>query len=457
MFVAIPIEIAIRELEGQLWLALHLVQKGIPCLIGGKAGIYRLIKEPGVPFVVVDKGLACFQREQYEEIINDGGRIVELYAEGLSYISVGIENMAPLQPIEHCFDMMFAWGQEQEQLIRHRLSAGAADKVLTTGYPSFDLLSHEFRNYYKKQWISDKFGDDYILYNSCLGTLFSPFTFDEWQLLMPGSPSYSNEKRTDWLEAQRLEQKYFESLKSLFKKINARWPTRLIVYRPHPAEDLRKVKHALRGYKNVVVVRDGGVRPWIVGCSVLINYFCTTSIEAMMLGKPAISFRPYQGEMNTEKVSRGAIATSNEEVLRLIDYFDQNHVGDSFFKEHIDTWSPALNNIKEKSAKIISEYIHERYFTGRFPSECKNWTPNNYTLLKQIKHYFRQHKDHFESKFDKKKNLLFFLKQRKIPYGSITEKKVQKICFDLAKYIHGCPQIKIRQVEENTVYIEPEA
>ena len=47
------------------------------------------------------------------------------------------------------------------------------------------------------------------------------------------------------------------------------------------------------GYKNVHVVNDGPITPWVNNSFAVLHNGCTTSIEASISGKPVITFIPF--------------------------------------------------------------------------------------------------------------------------------------------------------------------
>ena len=70
------------------------------------------------------------------------------------------------------------------------------------------------------------------------------------------------------------------------------FPDHHFVVRPHPSEDHEAWRRETHGLENVTVAFDGSVIPWIAGADALVHNSCTTGVEAYLLGKPAIAFRP---------------------------------------------------------------------------------------------------------------------------------------------------------------------
>jgi len=74
--------------------------------------------------------------------------------------------------------------------------------------------------------------------------------------------------------------------------IAAAFPEHTIVVRPHPAEDHAAWKEAAGDHTNVRVVSEKSVIPWLIACGALVHNGCTTAVEAAVLDRPAIAFRP---------------------------------------------------------------------------------------------------------------------------------------------------------------------
>ena len=68
-------------------------------------------------------------------------------------------------------------------------------------------------------------------------------------------------------------------------------PDHNIIVRPHPTENQQVYKEIAKNCKNVKVINEGNVVPWLMAAKALIHNGCTTSVEAYMMGVPAISYR----------------------------------------------------------------------------------------------------------------------------------------------------------------------
>jgi hypothetical protein len=60
----------------------------------------------------------------------------------------------------------------------------------------------------------------------------------------------------------------------------------LIIVRPHPSEDLAAWKNVSKNLKNIKVIYEGEITPWINASSGLIHRGCTSAIQAYLRGLP---------------------------------------------------------------------------------------------------------------------------------------------------------------------------
>jgi hypothetical protein len=79
---------------------------------------------------------------------------------------------------------------------------------------------------------------------------------------------------------------------SVVATLSGRLPDRTVVIRPHPNEALHLYEKLFRAFDNVVVEREGDVRPWILGSDAVVHNSCTTGVAAAMLGTPVFAYMP---------------------------------------------------------------------------------------------------------------------------------------------------------------------
>ena len=87
----------------------------------------------------------------------------------------------------------------------------------------------------------------------------------------------------------------FKAFVELLPQLSARYANRQIIIRPHPSEDHGAWRAAAAGLENVDVQFDADLVPWLLAAGALLHNGCTTAVEAAMLGRTAIMYRPIDG------------------------------------------------------------------------------------------------------------------------------------------------------------------
>ena len=86
----------------------------------------------------------------------------------------------------------------------------------------------------------------------------------------------------------------FAMFMQLIGELSRGYPDYAIVIRPHPSENHEPWRLKAATLPNVKVVYQGNVAEWILASEICIHNNCTTGVEAYMLGKPSVSYRPFQ-------------------------------------------------------------------------------------------------------------------------------------------------------------------
>ncbi|GLK57353.1 surface carbohydrate biosynthesis protein [Methylopila capsulata] len=287
----IPVETAARELDAKLLLSLHAAQRGIAVTIGVKAlvnlSIHRL--SPGV-FLPPN-----FHRSS-DVMIKIAGNLGHVVAawdeEGMVWLNEPSyrERRASRAALAG-LDAIFLWGAQQAAALAPALAGLSAD-VSLVGNPRADLLRPELRTPYQARAAALKAEHgDFILINSNFG----------WVNHLLGHGQGGDGSRD--LEAIARKSKFpaaylahrlalYEEMTAVLPAIARRFPNRRIVVRPHPDENDRRWREASAGLPNVIVRYDSDLLPWLLAAGHIVQNGCTTAIEAAMLDRVAISYRP---------------------------------------------------------------------------------------------------------------------------------------------------------------------
>jgi surface carbohydrate biosynthesis protein len=199
---------------------------------------------------------------------------------------------------------LLAWGEEGAELLcKHPDYPGTPIHV--TGNPRVDLMRPELRPYFEDETnrIRERLGR-FVLVN----TNFSKVNayFPKMNLLAPparpGQPPELGaagiglpREFAEGLAAHKGA--IFEHFRAMIPALHATFPDHQIVVRPHPSENREPWKLLAKGLERVHVIHEGNVIPWLAASQALIHNGCTTGIEAFIMQKPALAYRPVSAEL----------------------------------------------------------------------------------------------------------------------------------------------------------------
>lgn len=357
MLCAIPIEISNRELDGVLYLALKLAQRGLPVLFGERM-VTQYVKHNNQPVLY-------FDIEQYvpinRKVIADGGAVFNLNAEGLAFLC-DEKFISIFEHIKDDVTKIFLWGERQREVVGRHLPDSMADRLVVSGHPSFDMAQERFVPYYRSEAIVQRHGEDYILINANSGIFNHAMglenylkmiqKMDEWGI-------YRDEEYLKFIRAQSLyQEKVANGMLDLVAHLARVFPERHVIIRPHPTEGTDFYTRALRQYPNVFVTNEGRVREWIASARVVVHHDCTTSLEALLMGKPVIQFRPVYDENYNDPMLAGiGVATASVQEAEAI--VCDGEMPPGLRERQLASLEPGLANIGMVAAETIADQAAE--------------------------------------------------------------------------------------------------
>jgi surface carbohydrate biosynthesis protein len=182
----------------------------------------------------------------------------------------------------HC-----VWGNKMYEYLEKKVGF-SKEQLFLTGLPRFDFLHKSFKemncSLLPKEWQNDipliLLNTKVAVSNPQFGTLKQEFAL--YKKL--GYPDSEIKRHYD------LGKKSITDNCDLVKEIAKARPNVQIVIRPHPHERLQTYRDIIQNdFKNAFVEKNGSVIPWIMRSSVLIHRQCTTAIEAVLAGIPALA------------------------------------------------------------------------------------------------------------------------------------------------------------------------
>lgn len=291
-WLMLPIDYKTREFDGKALLALEAADRGWGVLLSRKAPVRT---ERGLPSgVVIERAIAPGLAKKMELAKDAGRRVVAWCDEGLVYLDAAEYRRRKVDPAAYdLVEHFFAWGQNHADDV-HAAVPGAPDKVRLTGNPRFDLHRPEYRGIYdaKVAELKGRYGD-FILVNTKFSKHNGVYSLEDTVKLERRAGVVQTDEDEEhlrgWGEFHRIG---FEAFRELIGKLRQAFPDRTIVVRPHPSERREPWLELAAGLPNVVVDRDGNVVEWLLAAAVSIHNNCTTGVEAYLLGRPSISYRP---------------------------------------------------------------------------------------------------------------------------------------------------------------------
>ena len=289
----LPIEIKAREFDAKILQSAVAAERGFDVVLGEQNAMIRQMRS--LPRgVYIDKSVARTKTQPFQRLRAAGNSVAAWCEEGLVYIDRDTYLHERVSEASLALaDMFFAWGPVQANDVGSHVSA-AKDKILVTGNPRFDVLRPELRGLFDRERdaLRQRFGR-YILVATNFGRYnhFMGYDFHLAALKKRGTITTPEQ-----IAFYRRWREYLGELYrgfALALPVLARaFPDHHIVVRPHPSEDHEAWRRETHGLDAVTVAFDGSAIPWIAGADALIHNSCTTGVEAYLLGKPVIAFRP---------------------------------------------------------------------------------------------------------------------------------------------------------------------
>jgi len=192
---------------------------------------------------------------------------------------------------------LFAWGRDNAEMFR-KYPHYDETPINVTGNPRIDLLRPELRaffdNYVRR--LRDRYGRFALL-----NTNFSKVNSFRHQLV--GAEPTSRTEGAGDADGGSLSPGYlhhkralFDAFRAMVPEVGSKLPDRTLIVRPHPNERPEPWIAAAAGHDNIEVAHDGNVVPWLLAADVLLHNGCTTAIEAYVLDRPAVAYRPVKAD-----------------------------------------------------------------------------------------------------------------------------------------------------------------
>jgi surface carbohydrate biosynthesis protein len=304
MRIYYEIETVKRELDARILFGIISANKGFSVVIGKKNRLLEKIKYL-MPGVFIFKSSKERPNKLAQYLRKYGFYIFSSDEEGLFNISSDeVLHRVPEKTIK-TVDKFLAWGDEQANPLRNNYS-NIDDKIILCGNSRFDLLKKPIKNVYLEaaKNINKKYGkfDLYISAFHKYNALTEPGTNYLTGVKSWGDNPIEHEKRKKLFSNMfELQKKNMMSTINFFNS-NSKKMNKMII-RPHPSENLLTWTNNLNeDLKENVIYDHINTNSWIMAADRVFGYYCTSTIEAGLLGKMAVNLVFNKGEVYETKI-----------------------------------------------------------------------------------------------------------------------------------------------------------
>jgi surface carbohydrate biosynthesis protein len=318
-----PMEIASRELDSRLLIALFAVEAGLEVVAGQKWLLQKNAGQMPAGYWIF-KTLTPGDAKNMMKIQKLGHRIAAIDEEmpGLGEGS-GRLRWVDRRSVEAC-ETIFCLGSKHLQAMVAKFPE-YKDKFFETGNPRWDFLRPELRGLYVQDAlvIKEKYGS-FILVNTNIGLMNSAKSSSDVlvrSLTSDGRINLHVPEDRDFIDNLRaFELANFAAAIPLVKRLRLEFPKHNIVLRPHPTERIEPYEEALGGEDRTFIVREDSAAAWLSACDVLVHTSCTTGAEAFALDKPSVCFQTIPSPLHTYFISSSlsVVAQSEDGVVECV-------------------------------------------------------------------------------------------------------------------------------------------
>lgn len=335
--IAIPVETKVRELDGKLWLAVHLALRGYRVALGELTTLKQNLDKVKPHIYVGDSAVYKKSRENLYRRLKRANVAVAVHdTEGGIIYSHEYYKGRLSNTILQYVDCFLAWGNETADIFRNTVK-NKNILLAVVGNPGFDFLCEKYRLFYndEKDQIARQFGR-FVLINTHFGFYNH---YDKKKYVEP--------LRRKWPGMYQFKKRLFFFFIEAIKELSEKNGNLNFVIRPHPSENIGTYRSIFRYSKNVFVERKMSVHPWALAAQIVLHNGCTTGVESALLGRPVVAYRPVRDKTWDSHVPNFVSIEANtlSQLAELVEYYGHS-------KSRKDR---ELNN---KQAELIEKCSH---------------------------------------------------------------------------------------------------
>ncbi|MBN2059251.1 MAG: hypothetical protein JW882_02435 [Deltaproteobacteria bacterium] len=360
LYLIIPIETKAREFHAKTLLSCFAAEAGFNVILGDQNEIHQHLRY--LPRgIYIDKSIASTKIKSFKKTRNMGNRVVAWCEEGLTFRDrdTYLKERISIESFK-LVDIFFSWGEVQADAIKMKVGKGN-DKIISTGNPRFDLLRHPYREIFshEAEILRERYGR-FILINSNFSRYnhFYGRDFVIKNLKEKGRIETRDEEAFFVKWADFLGEMYHHFIK-MTRYLSELFPDYTIILRPHPSENQETWKEQTKDLRNVRIIYEGNVIPWILASRVMIHNSCTTGVEAFILDAPVICYAPITSETFDSELPNAICRKA----------YNEPDLADLLEKALADPSGFVLHDHEDLAVKsLVEEYIKGLYG----PTACEN-------------------------------------------------------------------------------------
>ena len=288
-----PIEAYDREFDSKLLVSLIILAQfpNTEIIIGYDKHINKILSKKSFSCVLLDKSCSSIMyQSRIKPVIMANGKAAICDEEGVNNITNNYDGLlARFDPRSvNSIDRYFTWGELDRKLA---MKANIDEsKIVVSGSPRLDLLNPQGKLFYSRKVNSLKeLFSDFVLFNEN----FCIETYDPTYL--PNiRPHLSKEDMDQLIHVRKSKRENSKAEREVFAKellslVKAN-PSESFVIRPHPMSDPKYWHINFGKFRNVNIIYQGPVEPWLIACKSLVSCGCTTALQAAVAKKPVYHF-----------------------------------------------------------------------------------------------------------------------------------------------------------------------
>ena len=371
MIIAFPIEISVREFISKLFCVYQILRNtNYRVVLGKKSEVYNFYKKNRGVYLISKGGtIKSFQFKKKISnnrlsILDEEGPLINFSYKSDFIARTNKEIMKKLSDY-YCF------GLADFNLLKTRINK---KKLIISGHPKYDLCHNKYKKIFdkEKKKLIQKYGKFFLVSSSfaAVDGYIDNNIYLKW-IANSVEKKLKKKKLRDLKNYFKYDKIFYERLVKFTKEIAEQNPKINFIFRPHPRQDVTKVKKNFNreGLKNIFIIRKGSITPYIYASEFYLHSGCTTAFEAALLKKKIIYLvNGFKNNTIYKKIGLSIKQHDHAKVKNLINnkknyIYKNNTVKNFIFNNNKNFFYKSfIENLKkiDKSHKIQKDYLKKK-------------------------------------------------------------------------------------------------